>query len=208
MKPSPDSKRSAARPRSLPVLLAALKGLRALLQKQAWAGDRRLTDVPGAMPVAPLPPATRPDADVFDIDADDDALEALLQDEQDEQSEEPDATEEAALPNAQRELDAPAAGSSKPAGGGSAYSGALRRIPKLTLEEELCLGRRARAGDRAAEQRLVLHNLHIVPRIARTYTAPTMAMDDLIEEGNLGLMHAATKFDPEREVFMMALRIM
>jgi RNA polymerase nonessential primary-like sigma factor len=81
---------------------------------------------------------------------------------------------------------------------GAGYESRLRRLPRLSLDEELALGRRAREGDEASAERLILHNLHIVPHLARRFSASGMTHDDLVEEGNLGLMHAVTKFDPDR----------
>lgn len=68
----------------------------------------------------------------------------------------------------------------------------------LTAEEELALARRVRAGDFEARQEMVERNLRLVVSIARHYMNRGLALLDLIEEGNLGLMHALDKFDPER----------
>ncbi len=68
----------------------------------------------------------------------------------------------------------------------------------LTAEDEVCLARRIRDGDFAARQTMIECNLRLVVSIARHYTHRGVALPDLIEEGNLGLMHALTKFDPER----------
>jgi RNA polymerase primary sigma factor len=68
----------------------------------------------------------------------------------------------------------------------------------LTLDEELELGRRIQTGDQAAFQELVRHNLRLVVRVATPYRGRGLAMEDLIQEGNLGLMVAARKFDPSR----------
>jgi RNA polymerase nonessential primary-like sigma factor len=68
----------------------------------------------------------------------------------------------------------------------------------LTAEEELSLTRRVRAGDFAARQTMVERNLRLVVSIARHYMNRGLPLLDLIEEGNLGLMHALDKFDPER----------
>jgi RNA polymerase nonessential primary-like sigma factor len=77
----------------------------------------------------------------------------------------------------------------------------LREIglsPLLTKEEEVYYGRLARQGDMAARQRMIEGNLRLVVKIARRYLRSGMAILDLIEEGNLGLIHAVEKFDPER----------
>ena len=68
----------------------------------------------------------------------------------------------------------------------------------LTAEEELRLARLIREGDFAARQTMIERNLRLVVSIARHYTHRGVALPDLIEEGNLGLIHALTKFDPER----------
>ncbi len=68
----------------------------------------------------------------------------------------------------------------------------------LTAEEELALARRVRAGDFDARQEMVERNLRLVVSIARHYMNRGLPLLDLIEEGNLGLMHALDKFDPER----------
>jgi RNA polymerase nonessential primary-like sigma factor len=68
----------------------------------------------------------------------------------------------------------------------------------LTAGEEIALARAMRAGDFAARQKLIEHNLRLVVSIAKNYTNRGLALPDLIEEGNLGLIHALGKFDPER----------
>ena len=68
----------------------------------------------------------------------------------------------------------------------------------LTPEEELRFARRSRDGDFAARQKMIEHNLRLVVNIAKHYLNRGMPLLDLIEEGNLGLMHALEKFDPER----------
>ncbi len=68
----------------------------------------------------------------------------------------------------------------------------------LAPAEELAFARAARAGDFAARQTMIERNLRLVVSIARHYTHRGVALPDLIEEGNLGLIHALEKFDPER----------
>ena len=68
----------------------------------------------------------------------------------------------------------------------------------LTADEELALARAMAGGDFAARQRLIEHNLRLVVSIAKHYTNRGLALPDLIEEGNLGLIHALEKFDAER----------
>ncbi|ASJ23203.1 RNA polymerase sigma factor RpoS [Laribacter hongkongensis] len=68
----------------------------------------------------------------------------------------------------------------------------------LTPDEERALARRVVQGDFDARQRMIEHNLRLVVNIAKHYINRGMALLDLIEEGNIGLMHALEKFDPER----------
>jgi RNA polymerase nonessential primary-like sigma factor len=68
----------------------------------------------------------------------------------------------------------------------------------LKAEEERALARRLRQGDEAARRRMIECNLRLVVKIARAYTGRGVLLLDLIEEGNIGLMQAVEKFDPER----------
>jgi RNA polymerase nonessential primary-like sigma factor len=70
--------------------------------------------------------------------------------------------------------------------------------PLLTADEEKQFARLARDGDEAARQRMIESNLRLVVKIARRYVNRGLPLLDLIEEGNLGLIHAVKKFDPER----------
>lgn len=74
----------------------------------------------------------------------------------------------------------------------------IRRAPLFSAEEELETATRARAGDFAARQQMIERNLRLVVSIAKHYVGRGLPMIDLIEEGNLGLMHATGKFEPER----------
>ena len=78
------------------------------------------------------------------------------------------------------------------------YLGEIARIPLLSREEEHALAARVRAGDEAAKQRMVEANLRLVVQIARRYRNRGLPLPDLIEEGNLGLLRAVGKFDPDR----------
>lgn len=68
----------------------------------------------------------------------------------------------------------------------------------LTAEEEVYFSRRAQKGDESARTRMIESNLRLVVKIARRYLNRGLAFLDLIEEGNLGLIRAVEKFDPER----------
>ena len=70
--------------------------------------------------------------------------------------------------------------------------------PLLTAEEEKMYSRRAQRGDESARQRMIESNLRLVVKIARRYINRGLPLLDLIEEGNLGLIRAVEKFDPER----------
>ena len=65
-------------------------------------------------------------------------------------------------------------------------------------EEELAYARRAASGDFAARQKMIEHNLRLVVSVAKQYLNRGVPLLDLVEEGNLGLIHALEKFDPER----------
>lgn len=79
-----------------------------------------------------------------------------------------------------------------------AYLRDIRRTPLLTPQQEYETAVRARAGEFEARQAMIEHNLRLVVSIAKNYLGRGLPMSDLIEEGNLGLMHAIGKFEPER----------
>ncbi|MEO6031473.1 MAG: RNA polymerase sigma factor RpoS [Burkholderiaceae bacterium] len=79
-----------------------------------------------------------------------------------------------------------------------AYLREIRRAPLLTPQQEFDAATRARQGNFAARQTMIEHNLRLVVSIAKNYLGRGLPMSDLIEEGNLGLMHSIDKFEPER----------
>ena len=68
----------------------------------------------------------------------------------------------------------------------------------LTHTEEIDLSKRAKAGDKGARQRLIEKNLRLVVSVAKKYRGMGLPFEDLIQEGNIGLMKAVEKFDPDR----------
>lgn len=78
------------------------------------------------------------------------------------------------------------------------YLNEIGSTPLLTAAEEVFVARASLAGDEAARHRMINSNLRLVVMIAKRYTNRGLPLLDLIEEGNLGLMRAVEKFDPER----------
>ena len=78
------------------------------------------------------------------------------------------------------------------------YLNEIGASPLLTAEEEVYYARLAQQGDEAARTRMIESNLRLVVKIARRYLNRGLTFLDLIEEGNLGLIRAVEKFDPER----------
>lgn len=81
-----------------------------------------------------------------------------------------------------------------------AYLKKISNIPVLSREEEGALARRIQQGDTEAEHDLVRHNLRYVVSVANRYKGSGLPLLDLINEGNIGLIQAARRFDPERGV--------
>jgi RNA polymerase primary sigma factor len=81
-----------------------------------------------------------------------------------------------------------------------AYFNQVRTIPLLSFEEALELSRRIQHGDEEARQKLIRANLRLVIKIARSYAASGVPLMDIIQEGNLGLIRAAEKYDHARNI--------
>ncbi|CAM5195902.1 RNA polymerase sigma factor RpoS [Alishewanella longhuensis] len=110
------------------------------------------------------------DAELLELSADDSSIEELL-----------------VKDDSQKTLDAT-----------QIYLGEIGFSPLLSAEEEVYFSRLALKGDQAARKRMIESNLRLVVKIARRYINRGLALLDLIEEGNLGLIRAVEKFDPER----------
>jgi RNA polymerase nonessential primary-like sigma factor len=78
------------------------------------------------------------------------------------------------------------------------YLKEIGQTPLLSAEEEVLYARQALKGDIASRRRMIESNLRLVVKIARRYLNRGLSLLDLIEEGNLGLIHAVEKFDPEK----------
>src|SRR5688500_825516 len=95
-----------------------------------------------------------------------------------------------------------------PTGSLEAYIQTVSRFPILSLEEERSLARRWRdEGELDAARNLVLSHLRLVVAVARGYLGYGLAHADLIQEGNIGLMKAVKRFDPERGVRLVSFAI-
>jgi len=81
-----------------------------------------------------------------------------------------------------------------------AYFDQIKKTRLLTFEEELALSRSIQRGDEAARQRLITANLRLVVRIAKKYMTSDVSLLDLIQEGNLELIKAASKYDYRKNV--------
>ena len=81
-----------------------------------------------------------------------------------------------------------------------AYFNQIRKTPLLTFEEELELSRSIEEGDEDARRRLVEANLRLVVKISKAYVSKDVGLLDLIQEGNLGLLKAASKYDHRKQV--------
>ena len=120
-----------------------------------------------------------------DVIEDDDTVEG--------ETEEPDFTDEDAFPSYQKGKSI-----AKVMDATQIYLSEIGFSPLLTAEEEVYYSRLSLKGDVAARKKMIESNLRLVVKIARRYLNRGLPLLDLIEEGNLGLMKAVEKFDPER----------
>lgn len=81
-----------------------------------------------------------------------------------------------------------------------AYFDQIKKTPLLTFEEELELSRRIQEGDMCARKQLIEANLRLVVKIAKAFMTPDVSFLDLVQEGNLGLLKAASKYDYRKHV--------
>ncbi len=81
-----------------------------------------------------------------------------------------------------------------------AYFNQIKKANLLSFEEELELSKRILSGDEEAKKKLIESNLRLVVRIAKAYVTPDVSLLDLIQEGNLGLIKAASKYDYRKHV--------
>ena len=88
-----------------------------------------------------------------------------------------------------------------------AYLAEIRRIPLLGAEQERELARRFRDGDGRAGHQLVAANLRFVVKVAFEYRSYGLRMPDLVQEGNIGLMRAVQKFDPEKQIRLISYAV-
>lgn len=148
----------------------------------------------------PIPKDREVDEPVPDVDS-----ESLLLLGEDSESMEAEEAEEGDDEGAETvELDGPEQTPSRFESGESdfdatrLYLNEIGESKLLTAEEEVYFARLAQRGDNAARQRMIVSNLRLVVKIARRYLNRGLPLLDLIEEGNLGLIRAVEKFDPDR----------
>ena len=88
------------------------------------------------------------------------------------------------------------------------YMQSIRTIPSLTAEEEVALGMRLKkSNDLEAAKTLILSHLKLVAKVAKGYSGYGLPQSDLVQEGNIGLMKAVKRFDPERGVRLVSFAI-
>ncbi len=124
---------------------------------------------------------------VFEIDDELEPMDELIEDELAEETQEDTVAELVASDSSRAVMDAT-----------QLYLGEIGFSPLLSAEEEVYFARKALRGDAAARKRMIGAYLRLGVKIARRYINRGLALLDLVEEGNLGLIRAVEKFDPER----------
>ena len=141
------------------------------------------------------------DEEVADLSDEDDAEHAtVVEDDIDDDDDETETVEDEKFVERRKAVDRRKVGSrrSSDADPTRLYLKEIEVSPLLTAEEEVYYSRLALKGDQAARDKMIECNLRLVVKIARRYMNRGLALLDLIEEGNLGLIRAVEKFDPER----------
>ncbi len=126
-------------------------------------------------------------SDATDEELDDTLVEDVVDEASDDSNNDEESLTGRLEASIERELDAT-----------SLYLSEIGASPLLTAEEEVKYARLAQKGDESARRKMIVCNLRLVVKISRRYLNRGLALLDLVEEGNLGLIRAVEKFDPER----------
>jgi RNA polymerase nonessential primary-like sigma factor len=126
-------------------------------------------------------------SDATDEELDDTLVEDVVDEASDDSKDDEQSLSGRLEASIERELDAT-----------SLYLSEIGASPLLTAEEEVKYARLAQKGDESARRKMIVCNLRLVVKISRRYLNRGLALLDLVEEGNLGLIRAVEKFDPER----------
>jgi RNA polymerase nonessential primary-like sigma factor len=126
-------------------------------------------------------------SDATDEELDDTLVEDVVDEASDDSKDDEESLSGRLESSIERELDAT-----------SLYLSEIGASPLLTAEEEVKYARLAQKGDESARRKMIVCNLRLVVKISRRYLNRGLALLDLVEEGNLGLIRAVEKFDPER----------
>ena len=126
-------------------------------------------------------------SDATDEELDDNLVEDVVDEASDKSNDDEESLTGRLEASIERELDAT-----------SLYLSEIGASPLLTAEEEVKYARLAQKGDESARRKMIVCNLRLVVKISRRYLNRGLALLDLVEEGNLGLIRAVEKFDPER----------
>ena len=95
-----------------------------------------------------------------------------------------------------------------PTGSLDTYISHIMSIPPLTTEEEVSLGRNLQStNDLESAKKLIMHNLRYVIYIAKSYSGYGLNLNDLVQEGNIGLMKAVKKYDPEKNLKLITFAV-